>query len=359
MKAGVWKMNRLNLVLMFGGNSGEHEVSLMSASSVARIIDKEKYNLHMIGVTKDGHWKYYKGPIDEIENNNWRDYIDESVKIEVLPMNEMGMKIIENGKNVKVDVVFPVMHGPNCEDGKLQGFFETCGIKYVGCDVLSSALAMDKISFKRVLNDIGIDQVKYDFTTRYEYENGKENVIERMIRKLGYPMFTKPSNMGSSVGIKKCTDRKELEEGLEEALKYDDRIVVEEGINPREIEIGVLGNHKVEASIAGEIIAGADFYDYEDKYIKGVSRTEMPADLSQDQYDKIRKMAIDSFGAIGGRGLSRVDFFIDKADEKIYLNEINTMPGFTSISMYPKLWEKTGMEYSKLVDRLIELALEK
>ncbi|OXX83569.1 D-alanine--D-alanine ligase, partial [Paraclostridium benzoelyticum] len=258
----------------------------------------------------------------------------------------------------QIDVLFPVLHGPYGEDGKIQGLFDISNIPYVGCGVLASSVGMDKLICKKVFTQIGLPQVNYTYTTKWEFDISKNDELDRIEQTLNYPIFVKPANMGSSVGISKVSNRNELLIGINEALKYDRRIVLEQGIDAREIEVAVLGNDEVKSSIAGEIIPAKDFYDYEDKYINGVSKLEIPANINAETMIKIRQMAIDAFKAIDGKGLSRVDFFIDKKDGEIYINEINTLPGFTNISMYPKLWDATGIQYTDLIDNLIKLAIE-
>ena len=248
--------------------------------------------------------------------------------------------------------------GPYGEDGTIQGLFEISQIPYVGCGVLASSVGMDKLICKKVFSQIGLPQVDYTYTNKWEFNINKDQELDKIEEKLNYPIFVKPANLGSSVGISKAINREELLVGIEEALKYDSRIVLEKGINAREIEVAVIGNGEVKASIAGEIKPAKDFYDYEDKYINGTSTYDIPANIKAEDMEDIRRMAIEAFKGIDGKGLSRVDFFIDKDSGEIFINEINTLPGFTNISMYPKMWEATGLEYSKLIDRLIELALD-
>ena len=307
-------MEKLSIALIFGGKSGEHEVSRVSASSIFKHINKDKYDIHTIGITKDGNWLYYKGSEENIANGNW--------------------------------------------ENLAQGVFEISNIPYVGCGVLASSVGMDKLICKKVFSQIGLPQVDYTYTNKWNFELNQNEELDKIEKELNYPIFVKPANMGSSVGITKVSNREELREGIKEALKYDRRIVLEQGINAREIEVAVLGNDDVKSSIAGEIIPAKDFYDYEDKYVNGASKLEIPAKLDEDTMQKVRNMATEAFKGIDGRGLSRVDFFIEKETNKIYINEINTLPGFTNISMYPKLWDNTGIQYTDLIDNLIQLALE-
>lgn len=352
-------MNKINVALIFGGKSGEHDVSLSSVYSICKNIDKEKYNVSTIGITKDGNWLYYDGNEENIKNGTWENLANKNVEINLIKNGnrEVGIKF-EDGTVQKIDVIFPVLHGPYGEDGTIQGLFELSEIPYVGCRVLASSVGMDKLICKNVFSQIGMPQVNYTSTNKSNFENNKEDELNKIEKELNYPIFVKPANMGSSVGISKTKNRVELENGIVEALKYDSRIVLEQGINAREIEVSVLGNHDVKASIAGEIKPAADFYSYEDKYLDGVSTYDIPANISDETMNYIRKTAIEAFKGIDGYGLSRVDFFIDKEDGKIYINEINTLPGFTDISMYPKMWEASGIGYSELIDKIIELAFD-
>ena len=353
-------MKKLNIALIFGGISGEHDVSLVSTTSVYKNIDKSKYNVFTIGITKDGRWLYYEGDEENIKNGTWADLANKNVEINLVPSGNKEVGILfEDGNVKKIDVLFPVLHGPYGEDGTIQGLFEISQIPYVGCGVLASSVGMDKLICKKVFSQIGLPQVNYTYTSKWAFNIDSEKELNDIESKLDYPIFVKPANMGSSVGISKATNREELLKGIEEALKYDTRIVLEQGIDAREIEVAVLGNDEVKASIAGEIKPGKDFYDYEDKYINGVSVCEIPANISEENMENIRKMAVEAFKGIDGKGLSRVDFFIDKNSGEIFINEINTLPGFTSISMYPKMWDATGLPYSQLIDKLIELALDR
>ena len=352
-------MAKLNVALIFGGKSGEHEVSLSSAASIYENINKDKYNVFTIGITKEGTWLYYEGNSEDIKNGRWVELANRNVEINLVPMGNKEVGILfENGRVQKIDVLFPVLHGPYGEDGTVQGLFEISQIPYVGCGVLASSTGMDKLICKTIYSEIELPQVEYCSTSRWIFNSRQEEELDKIESKLKYPIFVKPANLGSSVGISKAINREELLAGINEALIYDSRIVLEQGIDAREIEVAVLGNEEVEASIAGEIKPAKDFYDYEDKYINGSSTYEIPANISKNDMENIRTMAIKAFKALDGKGLSRVDFFIDKNSGKIFINEINTLPGFTNISMYPKMWEATGLGYSKLIDKLIELALD-
>ena len=352
-------MSKLNVALIFGGKSGEHEVSLMSASSVYKHIDKDKYNVITIGITKEGRWLYCEGNEENIKNGEWINIANKNVEINLVPCGNKEVGIIfEDGRVEKIDILFPVLHGPYGEDGKIQGLFEISEIPYVGCGVLSSSVGMDKLICKKVFTELGLPQVNYTDTNKWKFTNDSENELNNIESKLNYPIFVKPANLGSSVGISKANNREELLNGINEALKYDSRIVLEQGIDAREIEVAVLGNNEVRASIAGEIKPAKDFYDYEDKYLDGASTYDIPAKISEEDMNYIREKAIEAFKGIDGKGLSRVDFFKDKNSGEIFINEINTLPGFTNISMYPKMWEYTGLGYTVLIDELIKLAID-
>ncbi len=352
-------MNKLNVALIFGGKSGEHEVSLASSASIYTHIDKSKYNIFTIGITKDGRWMYYEGNEENIRNGEWVNLANKNVEINLVPVGNKEVGIVfEDGRLEKIDVLFPVLHGPYGEDGTIQGLFEISQIPYVGCGVLASSVGMDKLICKKVFTQIGLPQVDYTDTHKSVFNKYTQEELDKIEEKLNYPIFVKPANLGSSVGISKANNREELLSGINEALKFDARIVLEQGIDAREIEVAVLGNNEVKASIAGEIKPAKDFYDYEDKYINGSSTYDIPANINETDMENIRKMAIEAFKSIDGKGLSRVDFFIDKNSGEIFINEINTLPGFTSISMYPKMWEETGLNYSSLIDSLIQLALD-
>jgi len=350
--------NKLNVAVVFGGKSGEHEVSLMSATNVINAMDKEKYNIHTIGITKQGKWMLYQGPVEKLQDGSWE---QEASKLDNSQLVDMLLNyMLKENHQGKIDVIFPVLHGPNGEDGTIQGFFEMLDIPYVGCGVIGSALGMDKAISKQLFIDAGLSVANYDVSFKHEIENNPLDVIARIEGKFPYPVFVKPVNMGSSVGITKAHDRAELEEGLKEAAKFDRKVIVEEFINGREIECAVLGNNHPEASGAGEIIPSKEFYDYEAKYFDdGKSTLIIPAKLTEQEEKSIREAAVLAYKALDCCGMARVDFFLERNTGKVYINEINTIPGFTKISMYPKLWDTAGLSYSKLIDRLIDLALER
>jgi len=262
-------------------------------------------------------------------------------------------------ENEPLDVVLPVLHGTYGEDGTIQGLLEMAGVPYVGCGVLASATGMDKVVMKQLFERAGLTVTRYRHFLRSAWEDDPDSIVKRIGRQLGYPVFCKPANLGSSVGVSKAKDKAELRKSIDDAARYDRRIIVEKAVVGREIEVSVLGNEHPIASLPGEIITGHEFYDYEDKYIDAKSRTEIPARLPRRTIERIQRDAITAFQAIDGSGLARVDFFVERATGRVIINEINTMPGFTSISMFPKMWEASGISYSELIDRLIELAVER
>ena len=349
-----------NLLVIFGGCSSEYEVSLRSSASVLRNIDREKYNVLTLGITKDGEWYFYTGDIDSIENNTW--FNDEDTTPAVLSpdkkdkaliiLNDMGAY-----EKIKIDVIFPVLHGKNGEDGTIQGIFELSGIPYVGCGLLASAMCMDKAVTNTLADEAGIDGAKWAAFTEAQYKSGKVdlNAIEN---KLGYPIFVKPANAGSSVGITKAHNHSELLVALDVAFENDYKAVLEETLVGREIECAVMGNEDPVASCIGEILPTAEFYDFDAKYVDNSTGLAIPADLPVEISEKVRAAAVNAYLTMGCRGLSRVDFFLCD-DGRICLNEINTLPGFTSISMFPKLFGQVGVQYSDLIDRLIEYAEER
>lgn len=336
------------VAILFGGQSTEHEVSRVSAASVLRNIDISKYDRYQIGITKDGKWFEYTGSIDKIESGEWEK--DEFYK------SPNGQEILFNRE---VDVVFPVLHGLYGEDGTIQGLCKLLGIPCVGPGVLASAVCMDKVYTKYLLENFGIKQADYVVVNSHEYKKDKNTIIEEIEKKLGYDLFIKPSNSGSSVGISKAHNREELVNGIENALKFDRKILVEKAINAREVEVAVLGNDEPKAATPGEIIPANEFYDYEAKYSNAESKLLIPAALSEEKLESIKNEAIKIYKILDCAGLSRVDFLVDKDTEEVYLNEVNTIPGFTQISMYPKMWEADGKSYGDLISELIELAIER
>jgi D-alanine-D-alanine ligase len=356
---------KLCVAVIFGGRSGEHEVSLMSARSVIAALDPQKYEVIQIGITKDGTWLTGLNVLDALSKEKSS---TTSLKHGVILPDPLNNSIwdLQKAKSgwileplVKVDIVFPVLHGTFGEDGTLQGLLEMADLAYVGAGVTGSSVGMDKGVFKDVMRANGIPVVESILVLRSEIGNDIEAVIVRAEQVGAYPLFVKPANLGSSVGISKCNSRGDLREGLMEAASYDRRVLIERGVNAREIEVSVLGNDSPEASVPGEVLPSREFYSYESKYVDGTSGLLIPANLPEETTSEIRRMAVSAFKAIDCAGMARVDFFQEKTSSRIYLNELNTIPGFTSISMYPKLWEASGLAYPQLVDRLIQLALER
>ena len=350
----------IRLGIIFGGRSEEHEISCMSAVSVMGAVDRSKYEIVMIGITKQGEWLLYDGPTEGITNGQWQALAEEALAKH--PEKYSFSVLGSGGRSLKelVDFVLPIVHGTYCEDGTLQGLLEMADIPYGGCGVAASAVAMDKITAKDVFVRAGIPVCGYVATTKEEIDENLEAVASDIEAKLGYPVYVKPANMGSSVGISKASDLASLKEGLLLAAQYDRRILAEEGVNCREIETAVLGNYRAQSSVPGEIVATEDFYDYDSKYIDdGKPKMKIPADLPQEVADQIRAYAVRAFGAIDGAGFARCDFFLDKNNGNIYINEINTIPGFTQFSMFPLLWENTGLPYSETIERIIGLGYER
>ncbi len=353
-------MNPLRVAVLFGGRSDEHEVSLMSARSVLQHLNPSRYQVYPIGITREGAWLF--GPDAREALAQGRTAGLQPVFLPADP-NRAGLWAWRDGlveHLTQVDVVFPVLHGPWGEDGTLQGLLEMAGVPYVGAGVAASALAMDKGLFKDVMRAHGLPVVPYAVFTRYQWQRNPQAVL-RAAEALGpYPLFTKPANLGSSVGIRKVRTRAELQAGLDEAARYDRRLVVEVGIDrAREIEVSVLGNDEPEASVPGEVVPAAEFYTYEAKYLDAGSQLLIPAPLPADLTRRVQDLALQAYRAIDAAGMARVDFLLDPRDGALYISEINTLPGFTPISMYPKLWAASGLDYSALLDRLIALALER
>ncbi len=385
-------MEKLRVGILFGGRSGEHEVSLLSAASVLNAIDKEKYEVVPIGITKDGRWltaehaeNLLQGKL-MLEPRNLRAgdpettssaavlARGEAVVVPPEPMrrqsglvpfqSDAAMFRRASDRAINVDVIFPVLHGTFGEDGTIQGLLELADIPYVGAGVLGSAAGMDKDIMKSLFLAAGIPIVKHITILRSAWENDPKQVQKRVESKLIYPVFVKPANLGSSVGISKAHNRKELGPAIEEAAKFDRKIVIEQGVGgkkekAREIECSVLGNDEPSASVPGEIVPGKEFYDYTAKYVDEGSQLIIPAKLTNAQTKRVQDLAIAAFKAVDCSGLARVDFLMDPKTAKIFLNEINTMPGFTAISMYPKLWASSGLAYPDLIDRLIQLGIER
>ena len=354
--------NKLRVGVIFGGRSGEHEVSLRSAESIINALDRSKYDVVPIGITKEGRWLASGNVTALLPQGVMGSKSHQQVAIIGDPTRR-GLTRLEDGSRTlasePLDVVFPVLHGTFGEDGTIQGLLEMAGVPYVGCGVLASATGMDKVAMKQLFQKAHLTIVDYEWFLRSAWESDPGRIIRRIMRSLGFPVFVKPANLGSSVGISKATNKDQLRDAIEEAARYDRKIVVERAVNGREIEVSILGNQNPMASLPGEIMTGHEFYDYEDKYIDTTSRTEVPAKLPKRTIEQIQRDGIRAFEAIDGSGLARVDFFVERGTGRVILNEINTMPGFTSISMYPKLWAASGIPYPELIDRLVQLALER
>jgi len=339
---------RLRVGVVFGGKSGEHEVSLQSAASIISSLDADEYEVVPIAIEKSGRWQVGPEALKQLAS---------SVQSEVALSQEVAM--IPPTLGQEIDVIIPVLHGSYGEDGTIQGMLEMLDLPYVGAGVLASAVGMDKVFMKKLFAAAGLPQVNYTFYTRGHFESYPDAVMDDIESNLGYPCFVKPANLGSSVGISKAKDRATLMSGLELAARFDRKIIVEQGVEVRELEVAVLGNDEPLASVAGEVVPSNEFYDYNAKYLSGESVLMIPAQLSNELMLEIRELAIRAFQALDCTGLARVDFFVEKNTNRVLVNEINTMPGFTKFSMYPKLWEATGLPYKDLVRRLVELAVER
>ena len=362
-------MRKLRVGVLFGGQSSEHEVSLASARSVIGALDPEKYEVVSIGITKGGKWLTGGDPMGQLRAGLDSDGTPRLSSILAPdPQGEGRAEIVEFSSEGNewlarpgepLDVIFPVLHGPYGEDGTVQGLLELAGIPYVGAGVLGSAVGMDKAVMKTLFMAHGLPVVPYVLVTRAEWERDPAGVRGKVEGKLRYPLFAKPANMGSSVGVGKVHGPGELAPALDWAARFDRRLLVEQGVDAREVECAVLGNDDPQASVVGEIVPGNEFYDYRAKYVDDNSDLIIPAELPKRISDEVRRLSLEAFRAIDGAGMARVDFFVARDFSEVWVNEINTIPGFTRISMYPKLWEGTGVAYSELVDRLIQLALER
>lgn len=348
-------MMKKRIGLLYGGKSAEHEVSLTTATAVTKAINFDKYEVHPIFITLDGQW--YRGPqltapVESVEQLKFNQ------NGESKPNNITEFLIDENGEQSKFDVIFPLLHGTNGEDGTVQGLLEVLNFPYVGNGVLASAAGMDKVIMKQLFEIAGLKQVPYIYFVRSEWENNHSSIIEKCEQNLSWPMFVKPANLGSSVGISKAMDKEELISAIKLAFKYDRKVLVEQGITAREIEMGVLGNDNPKTSVAGEIKPMTEFYDYDSKYKDGSTALIIPAEISSKVEVTMKDMAVRAFKILDCSGLVRSDFFVTESEE-VFINEVNTMPGFTPVSMYPLLWQHTGVSYSQLIDTLIELAIER
>lgn len=347
-------MSKKTVAVLFGGQSSEHEVSLISATTIISNIDKELYDVILIGITKDGKWL----KVDALEDITSGKWLESKVAAVISPDTSHGGVLFLEGAKVtiaKIDVVFPALHGMYGEDGTVQGLLELAKIPYVGCGVLASSVSMDKLYTKIIVDTLGIRQAKYVAVFRADLKK-MEETVEKVESQLDYPVFIKPSNAGSSKGVSKAHNREELVAGLENAILHDKKILVEETIIGKEIECAILGGKEVKASGVGEILAAADFYDYDAKYNNAESKTVISPELAQGVAQKVQESAVRIFKAVDGYGLSRVDFFVEKDTNDVVFNEINTLPGFTGISMYPMLWEAKGISKERLVEKLLQAA---
>ncbi len=347
-------MNKISVCCLFGGVSTEHKVSLSSVTSVLKNIDREKYDPIMLGITMSGRWLLYEGPIEKIASGEWERNGEHLTDAWISPSRVEKCIYTADGRKLHIDVVFPVMHGAGCEDGTLQGLLTLSGIPYVGPDCEASAICMDKAATKIILSAHGIPQAKAVTTTRTQIKSDIKQVVARC-EEMDYPLFVKPSRSGSSIGVFKVKNSLELADALYEACVFDKTVLIEEYIRGSEIEVAVMGNEDPIASVCGEIDPGSEFYDYNTKYVSDSAGYYIPARIDEISAKKVREYAVEIYKILGCRGLSRVDFFVG---DRIIFNEINTLPGFTSISMFPKLFMHGGMSYTEIIDRLITLAME-
>ncbi len=353
-------MNKKNVLIIFGGKSGEHEVSVRSATAIEENIDQDKFNTHVLGITQDGKW-HYGSSTAEISAN--LKVLPPDIQV-LLPSENEGATLSLNKasglEKITFDVIFPIIHGTNGEDGVLQGLLELSNLPYVGSNVLSSAISMDKVIQKMICKQEQIPQTSFVWFKKNEWKKDPNSCVSKIEKELKYPLFVKPANLGSSVGISKVKSPEDLTKAIETALQYDLKVIVEQAIpNIKEVEVAVLGNENPKASVCGSLIPNTEFYDYETKYITDDVKTEIPAEIPEEASTQIRELAIQTFKLLNCSGLARVDFFYQKDTGKFYLNELNTLPGFTSISMYAKLWKASGVSYTELITTLLELAIEK
>ncbi|ANQ64766.1 D-alanine--D-alanine ligase [Staphylococcus equorum] len=344
-------MAKENVCIVYGGKSAEHDVSILTAQNVLNAIDKNQYQIDIIYITNEGDWKKKENIVDTINE------ID-TLRLTDVAAGEISQLLSIGSTGNAYSAVFPVLHGPNGEDGTIQGLFEVLDIPYVGNGVLAASSSMDKLVMKQLFAHRGLPQLPYVSFLRSEYHKYESNILKLVHDKLEYPVFVKPANLGSSVGISKCNNEEELKVGIEEAFQFDRKLVIEQGIDAREIEVAVLGNDYPETTAPGEVIKEVAFYDYKAKYKDGKIKLDIPADLDEEVQTTLRNMAVEAFKATDCSGLLRADFFVTE-DNQIFINETNAMPGFTAFSMYPRLWENMGVTYAELIERLIELAKEK
>jgi D-alanine-D-alanine ligase len=365
-------MKKLRIGLIYGGKSGEHEVSLKTAAAVLQQLDFAKYDVIPFYITKQGEWR--KGPLltgaEQLRMLAGAEEVRELERALAIPGHAaaagahfpiplVGHTSAQHADTVSIDVVMPLLHGTFGEDGTIQGLLELANVPYVGAGVLASAVGMDKITMKKIFAQEGLPQCLFRHFTRSQWEKDQAYLVAEIELTLGYPCFVKPANLGSSVGISKAANRKQLLEAVRIAFEFDRKVIVEESVNAREIEVSVLGNDEPETSVPGEVVSSNEFYDYRAKYVDGKSQLIIPADIPEETKREAQQLAVRAFQAIDGAGLARVDFFLTREDGRLLVNEINTMPGFTPYSMYPLLWKESGKSYGQLLDDLIRLALER
>jgi D-alanine-D-alanine ligase len=361
--------DKIRIGLIYGGKSGEHEVSLQTALAVIKAIDLAKYEIIPFYITKHGEWRsgpQLEGPPEHIAALTFEQVAASDETLAIQPIfNSLQLSgtgaagSTEVPQTKQIDVVLPLLHGTFGEDGTIQGLLEIANIAYVGAGVLASSVGMDKVMMKRVFEQEGLPQCVFRHFTRTQWEKDNAFFVMEIEVSIGYPCFVKPANLGSSVGISKAKNREQLIEAIQSAFQFDRKVIVEENVNAREVEVAILGNDEPEASVVGEVISSNEFYDYKAKYVDGKSSMIIPAEIPQELSDRLRELAIRAFQAVDGSGLSRIDFFIRREDNEIFINEINTMPGFTPFSMYPLLWKETGKPYAQLLDELISLAIKR
>lgn len=364
-------MRRIRIGVIFGGQSAEHDVSLRSAMTIINALDSTRFEVVPIGITRSGRWITGGDPMQALTAASPMFHLGEGEEASVESLDENATQaLVERagatatsgvplGITEAVDVFFPALHGPMGEDGTLQGLLELAGVPYVGSGVLGSAVGMDKAITKTILDQVGLPQLPWRLVTRKDWRDRPDEIAAWIEQSLGFPCFVKPANMGSSVGVSKVRHAGELAEAMDMASRFDRRIVIEQGVNAREIEMSVLGNDEPIASVAGEVRPAGEFYDYNAKYIEDTAELIIPADIDADLLGYLQAAAIDAFTALDLAGLARVDFFVERDTDRVYVNEVNTLPGFTSISMYPMLWEASGVPISELVERLVQLSLER
>ena len=350
-------MEKIKVAVLFGGQSTEHAVSLQSACAVLHAMKGTRFEAVPVGITREGRWFWYRGPLDAVGEGVWEK--EECAPVTLTPDASVHGLLVQGAGSLYLDAAFPVLHGKNGEDGTVQGLLELAGIPYVGCGVLASAVCMDKAVANAMFDASGIPHTKWLSATRWEIESDPDGVCDGVIAKLGWPIFVKPANAGSSVGITKAHDRDELKAAIRLALANDRKVVFEAFVDGHEVECAVIGSDPAVSTRPGEILAGAEFYTYDDKYKNGVSQVVIPARLPEEKLDEVKTYAAMAYTALGCEGLARCDFFVEKDTGRVLINEINTLPGFTPISMYPKLMEHEGIPVPALIDRLIALALER